>query len=311
MRQGVNEGGASLRRKPGQQAAWPHLPHLIRQPSDLVRPGLMGYIVAVVNDLHCGSTIGLSPPRFTLDDGGEYIASKTQMFLWDCWGMYWRNVAELKASTGYKLLTVFCGDIAEGDFKNRSHQLISRNKATVMNLTRTVIDKPVDLSDWLIFIRGTNSHTGRSSWMEEEIASDFDTTVKNGNSYSWDFWRGIVGGLPLDFEHFVRLGNDPWTKTNPLGKLAAEIKTECLEERKPYPLAIRAHRHQFADTYDNHDVRVVVNGCFQGSPGYASQMGIRRKPNIGGLIVRIDDDGQWTLTKKSYKIRAAKLNTLP
>jgi len=225
--------------------------------------------------------------------------------------MFWRDVAELKTTTGYKLLTVFCGDIAEGDFKNRSHQLISRNKASVINLTRTVIDKPVALSDWLIFIRGTNSHVGRSSWMEEEIASDFDNTVKNGGAHSWDYWRGVVGGLALDFEHFVRLGSDSWTTTNPLGKLAAEIKTECLEERKPYPLAIRAHRHQFADTYDNYDVRVVVNGCFQGSPGYTYQMGIRRKPAFGGLIIQINDDGTWQITKRRYKMRVAKLNTLP
>ena len=46
-------------------------------------------IVAIISDLHAGSTVGLCPPRFTLDDGGDYVSSPAQRWLWRNWNHFW------------------------------------------------------------------------------------------------------------------------------------------------------------------------------------------------------------------------------
>ena len=53
----------------------------------------MRYVLAVVSDLHCGSTLGLCGPEpVELDDGGLYTPSAIQRWLWERWADYWRRV---------------------------------------------------------------------------------------------------------------------------------------------------------------------------------------------------------------------------
>jgi len=274
-------------------------------------PYLMGYIVAVTSDHHTNSTVGLCPPNFELDDGGTYTATRTQRWLWDCWGMFWREVEQLKTDTGYRLLSVFNGDIAEGDMKSRSHQLVTRNKSTILRLTRDVLERPIAISDWALFLRGTSAHVGKGAWLEEEIAQDCDIAIRNEAAASWWSWRGMVGKLPLDFQHHSRLGSDPWTLVNPLGKLAVRVELDCLRTNTPLPLVVRSHRHQFADTHDNYPVRCITTGAWQAVAEYLYKSDFTPRPDIGGVIITIHDDNTWTLTKKRYPMRTPKLNTLP
>jgi len=271
----------------------------------------MGYLIAVTSDQHINSTMGLSLPSLELDDGGTYTANRTQRWLWDCWRLYWQDVEQLKTNTGYRLLSVFNGDIAEGDFKGRTHQLISRNKSTTLRHARAVLERPIAMSDWALFIRGTGAHVGKGGWMEEELAQDCDIAMRNGEAASWYAWRGMVGKLPLDLSHHSRLGSDPWTLINPLGKLAYKIENDCYRKRQPLPLVVRSHRHAFADTENNFPVRVIVTGAWQATPEYMFKTDLPPEPNIGGLIVRVDDDGTWTVTTKRYPMKTPKLQTLP
>ena len=56
-------------------------------------------MIAVVSDLHCGSTVGLHPPEETpLDDGGAYTPSKAQGWLWSHWLAYWKRVMKERKS---------------------------------------------------------------------------------------------------------------------------------------------------------------------------------------------------------------------
>jgi hypothetical protein len=271
----------------------------------------MGIIVAITADHHANSTMGVCPPQFELDDGGTYTANRTQRWLWDCWRLFWTDVEQLKQTTGYQVLSVWNGDLAEGDMKARTHQVISRNKSTTLRLVRSVIERPIQLSDWALFLRGTPAHVGKSSWIDEEIAQDCDIAIRNGEAASWYAWRGMVGKLPLDIQHHVRLGSDPWTVANPLGKLAYQVEMDCYRKRQPLPLVIRSHRHTFADTENNYPVRVIVTGAWQGVPEYLYRSPLPPEPDTGGYIVRVDDDGAWTVTTKKYPMRTPKMQTLP
>jgi len=271
----------------------------------------MGIIVSIVSDLHVNSTMGVCPPQTELDDGGTYTANRTQRWLWDCWRLFWQDAEQLRQTTGYQLLTVFNGDIAEGDMRARTHQVITRNKSSILRLARSVIERPIALSDWALFIRGTPAHVGKSSWMEEELAQDCDIAIRNGEAASWYAWRGMVGKMALDLAHHSRLGNDPWTLINPLGKLAYKVEMDARRKGQPLPLVVRSHRHTFADTESNYPVRVIVTGSWQATPEYLYKTDLPPEPNIGGLIVRVDDDGTWTVTPKKYRMKTPRLQTLP
>src|SRR3972149_9686768 len=99
----------------------------------------MTTILAVVSDTHINSTVGLSTPSVTLDDGGEYRASKGQRWLWHNWLDFWDTVTELVTRHDAKVWTVFNGDLVEGDGKNRSTQLITQNDTTVMSMALDAI----------------------------------------------------------------------------------------------------------------------------------------------------------------------------
>lgn len=80
--------------------------------------------LAIVADTHAGSTVGLCPPRVTLDDGGECAPSKEQRRMWGWWLEYWQ---EVKRRQG-EVVAIFLGDMIEGDTKQRSTQVVTRNK---------------------------------------------------------------------------------------------------------------------------------------------------------------------------------------
>ena len=78
--------------------------------------------LAIVGDLHCGSTVGLAPPLFRTDDGQTVQHSPFQAKLWAAWLDYWQRVSE----TSGPLVVVINGDLVDGDH-HRTPQLISRS----------------------------------------------------------------------------------------------------------------------------------------------------------------------------------------
>ena len=87
--------------------------------------------VLVLADMHINLTTGLSLPLVELDDGGKYHASKNQKWLFHKFNEILDRVNAIVKDD--ELITIVNGDSAETDLKNRSHQLISRNKADIQN----------------------------------------------------------------------------------------------------------------------------------------------------------------------------------
>ena len=83
--------------------------------------------IIITSDQHIGSTVALCPPRVPLDDGGTYVASPGQRWLWQGWLEFIQYAKDL--AQGYKPIAVFNGDLAELDTKRRTNQLINPNKA--------------------------------------------------------------------------------------------------------------------------------------------------------------------------------------
>jgi hypothetical protein len=268
----------------------------------------MTEIVVVTSDHHITSTLGLCPPNYTLDDRGEYRPSPGQRFLMRSWGSFWNDVKELAEQHHAPVTAIFNGDTVEADAKKRSNQIITRNKAKIVEAAYQALEPAIKISDRTIFIRGTGAHEGESSELAELLAADLTITEKapNGNHSWWQF-LGEFGGVLFDIEHHGPLGRTPWTITNPMNGLAVRLMLKYAGRRLP-AVAIRSHNHRKGDTYDNHPIRVLATGAWQLETEYVRRIGGVEGADIQGLIF-ICDGGEYQCLKRLYTPLPTKIWT--
>lgn len=262
----------------------------------------MREVWAIVSDLHCGSTLGLCPADgVPLDDGGHYMPSDAQRKLWQCWLDYWADV-ELAVGDGDKLVVVLNGDILDGDHHHTA-QILSKNlSATQHDAALRALVPALRLEPAAIhLVRGTEAHVGASAEHEERLARDLgcEKCPETGAYSRWHL-QALSSGVLLDFAHHGRLGQRPWTKSTGPTTLAAQIALAAAKAGARCPdVAIRAHYHQWADSFDNHPVRVIQLGCWQLSTAYVHRVAAGSVPEIGGVILTCDE-GEYELRKVKF-----------
>lgn len=270
----------------------------------------MAEIIAYISDAHTNSTVGLCPPCVNLDDGGTYQASKAQRWLWVNYNKYVTRVAQIAKQHNASITAIFGGDMLEGDSKNRSKQVITRNKSTILSMTAEVLKPLVDISQRAFFLRGTGAHVGKSAELEEELANDCTIAVHMPDgAASWWSLLAEFDGVLFDAAHHGRFGSTPWGKTNPLNQLAARLIMEYAGRRLP-AVAIRSHRHKYGSTYDNYPVMVVQSPAWQLATEYVSSLGMPEIADIGGLIFTCDR-GSYTWEKMLFTPELTKPWRLP
>lgn len=205
---------------------------------------MSGCIVAVVSDLHTGSTTGLCVPRFTLDDGGDYVANPLQKHLWKYWKQYWKEIEGLKAKHSLPVVTIINGDAHEGDHHN-TPQIITRNEADQLRLAVDVIQPILDVADRIFVIRGTPTHTGKAAWREEKLAEDIGAEREAGGTWSWWRLRAEFGGVLFDVAHHPETtGRRNWTRDAAHARIAKIVQDDYwLNGYRPPDVVLRAHTH--------------------------------------------------------------------
>lgn len=262
-------------------------------------------VLAVVSDLHAGSTVGLCPASgVDLDDGGHYEPSKAQRWLWQCWRAYWDEVARERDAHRADLYVVLNGDVIDGQHHGTT-QIVSGNLDVQAAVARACLEVPRALGvDRWFMVRGTEAHVGPSAQAEEALARwlggerDRDT-----GTYSWWHLRLLVHDVLIDAAHHGRTGYRSWTRWNATQLLAADIALSHLQDReRPPDLAIRSHYHRYADSYNAQPVRVVQTPAWQLATAYVHRRAPESLADIGGLIVTIRAGG-WTVRPVLYRPR--------
>lgn len=255
-------------------------------------------VLACVSDIHAGGTTALCPDKITLDDGGEYHASKAQRWLFQCWRDYWARVAERRDRLGAELYAVFNGDMVEGDH-HRTTQILSGNpnaQAAVVNAAMAV---PLALKPHrLVFVRGTEAHVGQSASAEERIADGLRRDKRpvveepETRTASWWHWRAEIQGVRLDVTHHGRTGQREHTRGGAAVLHAHDILLSHVKAKHPPPdLCLRAHYHKFNDSHDACPVRVVTTGAWQLATSHVHKIAADSLADIGGAIVVIQAGG--------------------
>lgn len=250
------------------------------------------YVLAATSDQHCGSSVALCPPRIQLDDGGEYVASAAQRWIWTRWEGFWGRVREVvKQHRGARLLQVFNGDLTEGDH-HKTTQILSGNPTAQAAVVNAAMKVPLGLDPFgMFFVRGTEAHVGPSAAFEERIAFGLkrdgwpvQVEASTGNASHWHVALDL-DGYRVDVAHHGRMGQRPWTKGNVVLNLAAEIFYQHAAAGRPHPhLAIRSHLHQFFDTAGAHPVRLIQMPAWQLATAYIHRIAPNAIADVGGII---------------------------
>lgn len=271
-----------------------------------------GAIVAVVGDLHCNSTVALGRPIFLLDEEGQYRASPQQRWIWRHWLDYWQQVAAAKERTGYPVVAVLNGELADDNY-HATTQLVTRNNADQIRHAVSVLEPCLDVADHIVVTRGTEAHSKQNATMDELIAEDIGAVRDNhGHAAMWSF-RASLKGVDILVTHHPQGGGGgrSWTGDNAANLLAADIMLSHHDAgEKPPDLVFTGHIHKKQDSHDAHKTRVVMVPSWQLCTSYGYRIGGGVKPflPIGGVYAIIED-GQYEVFKcyKDWPMKSERL----
>ena len=264
-------------------------------------------LVAVVSDLHCGSTVALCPPRIELDDGGFYEASKAQRWMWERWHTFWESIERRRDKEKADLIFVCNGDATDGNHHGTT-QILSGNPTAQAAVVNAVLHYPLTLQpNALAFIRGTEAHVGPSAAYEERIAVGLKkdgrpvvTDPATGAASWWKFPMDVQG-VRFDFAHHGKVGTRPWTKMTAPYTKAFEIWAEAGMRNEPPPhVAVRSHMHRFADTYSAYPTRLIQTPAWQLATAYTYRIAPDSLADIGGVVLTVRD-GALTVDPHLYR----------
>ena len=252
-------------------------------------------LLACVSDVHAGGTTALCPDKITLDDGGEYHASKAQRWLMQCWKEYWAKVDDRRNELKAELYAVFNGDAVEGDH-HKTTQIMSANPNAQAAVWNAAISVPLALKpNRIVMVRGTEAHVGQSASSEERIADglwrDKRPIVRDPDTgtASWWHWRPELQGVRVDVTHHGKMGQLPRTRGSNLVLYAWNILDEHAENGHPPPhLCLRGHNHKRGDTGSLCPVRVVATGAWQLGTAHVHNKQADSLADITGALVTIE-----------------------
>lgn len=272
-------------------------------------------LIAVISDLHCGSTVGLCGPKGPMTDDGQVIQpSRLQQWLLERFEAYWQRVKAEKKRTRARLTVVCNGDAVDGPNHHGTTQSMSSSKDAQAYIAHSLFEIVADAKpEQVYFVRGTTSHVGEAGGDEEALAAslghggvvtlggethDFRSlpVVRDPISNLWSYQSLLLerNGVRIDCRHHASVGNLPWTAPGAIARLAFRIWTEHAQRGWRHPdLAIRSHLHHYRDSYGAHPTRAIITPAWQAKSNYAHQVVPETISDFGGLIITIPPAGAY------------------
>jgi hypothetical protein len=257
--------------------------------------------ILIFSDAHVNSCVGLSPRTVTLDDGGTYLSSPGQSWIWDNWQALIERAAELRKTR--EIVLVSNGDLCEGDKHDRSYQIITKNPSTIVKMTTEAIAPLVQIASGVFFVRGTAAHVGKSGNLEDLTADGFDSTVRpeTNGAASWFYLPLEVEGVRFDIAHHATMGGLPWTRAGNVSRYASRIFYEYSATGRAIPhLVVRSHMHRWGDSYDAAPCRVLFTPAWTLASEFINKIAPGALAEIGAVFIHCED-GKYEVEKFEIK----------
>jgi hypothetical protein len=219
------------------------------------------------------------------DDGTVENCSTSQYWLWE----NWLKLIEKAQSYNGNLITILNGDAIEGDTKDRTFQVVTRNPATLLKIAEECHEPIRKASKAMFVVRGTAAHGGKSGNLEESMARDLECEKTDIGTYSAYQWNLNVEGLHIDAAHHTNMSGVPWIKKEAAAKLAAKMIFAAADAHEnPPDIVLRSHVHRWSDSYDMYRTRVIILPCWSLATEYTYRIAPGSIADIGAVFIHID-----------------------
>jgi hypothetical protein len=273
-------------------------------------------VLAVIADTHCGSTLGLVPCGLeegdkqdgtALPEGGRYIPSDGQRWLWSCYLSFLDAADRIHRDVGGDLWALHLGDSREGDHHGTT-QLISSDEEVQAYIVAQALD-PLRkrVSRWYQ-VKGTEAHVGPGG---DDATGRWARAVRHPDTGQWAAheWRlnPRKYGCRVHARHHANMGSLPWTKHGAAVRLATQVFAEFAEHAAKtgaplsYPqLVLRGHQHRFSDSGTSQPVRAIFAPAFQLATSFVHRLSQTTLSDVGGLVIVIYPDGAFDVRPQLY-----------
>lgn len=273
----------------GQNVLWRTSPPKKTTTKESETPApLTRAVVAVVSDLHVGSTVGLCPPDgIELEDGGRYTPNAFQVWMWAQWAEYWELVKQTAGD--WPVVVIVNGEFIEGNH-HRSTQITTPSPSVMIPAAEQVLEPALRISSKsfkLYVTKGTAAHVGEGGANDVLVAKALNAE-KDAESGQHAFYhlRVVIGGVYFDVAHHISNTMRAWTHGNNIRTEVLEIMDDARSSGDRLPdYIIRSHVHKFADTGLNYPVRGIITPAWQGLTEYTHRLTRRVNRTVGGLII--------------------------
>jgi hypothetical protein len=281
-------------------------------------------VAVFISDLHCGSPMGLMPPKQWQLRGANVSPNKLQRLTWRVFTKHTKAIGAIRDDR--RLIGVLNGDMVEGDH-HQNKQVITTYIQEQEAIAIETIDRGVlsnmgfdaDSGDMLYMVRGTNSHVGES---EERIARDLGAApyIPDSNEetadgkYCHPALRLNINGVWIWVTHKIANVGKGANRGNALRNQARNFYFDALRQGIPPPdYLIGSHFHQRLHSpyaYGDHVVNAFVLPPYKGKDDYTFGISPFGLGDLGLLYIIIGADGNhsWSwLHEEVEQIKEIKL----
>ncbi len=246
-------------------------------------------LVIAIADLHCGSLVGLCPPRPAIRGGGHYEPNQIQQLLWHGWTEFWTTVQARRMDKQKRprpLIILLLGDLIDGI---RGPGIWATDyHAQEQAAIESIMAAQEITGPWqaIYACQGTAWHVGEDASPEERIATAIGAIPDKNGRHARPAIQIKIGDCIIRAAHRGYGSRRPWTRTTQAGTAtSAIIINAALRGDQPPNLILFAHNHKISDsglTYPG--TRTITLPCWSGMTDYGINGGILEAPDIGGLI---------------------------
>lgn len=255
-------------------------------------------LIIALGDTHCNSRLGLCPPEgVRLPEGGRYLPSDEQLWLWNAvYVPMWAEAERLKAECKADGIVVLNGDLADYHVKGA---LIHNSSPEVVGYITQEVFAPVKRfrPSKVYVLRGTASHVGEEGDPEEAVGRMLKAE-KDPTTDTWTSQERYISahGVLFHFTHHGRVGGKDHTQQSHAANMAADIENRWRRAGREVPdVAVRSHRHEPVDSGQSfmRKTRYVVLPPLQIKTGFAFKVAADNPPSFGAVFFLVHDTGQY------------------
>lgn len=282
-------------------------------------------ILPIGSDGHSGSSTGILPPEWKLENGNNISWNESHDVSWKQWMADWQTVKLIRKDLSVKgkipkIVTVANGDWVDGEHHGTT-QLVTNKKPEQARIAAHAWDEGLAVpgfdvkKDKMYMVKGTGVHVDDN---EEIIARDL-TDPKTGKSivipeikptpgigkdgkYIHDTLKLRIHGKLIFFAHKIfGVGKREWTKENGIYNLLKSFYFQSLNEERECPdLFVSSHFHQYAHGIypgRNKTIRGIVTPALQTKTHYGNSVAPYALSDIGMIILVVYPNGKIEIIK--------------